>query len=235
MTERQQRFCIWAGVGFAPIFFTGFWVVAQFIPPPAPSRGAASITRMFAEDRDRIRIGLWITTGASPLLAFYVAAITHQIRRICGPGSPVATAQAIAGCCIILEFIFPLLVWQTAAYRADRSPDLVLMLNDLAWLPFVGIVGTFIAQTVCVAYAVFTDRSDDPLLPRWVAYLSIWAALGVASGSLVVFTQHGPFAWNGILAWWLLVVAFFIWFVAMAWLMLRATRLEGQRPQEVAA
>jgi hypothetical protein len=224
VTERQQRFCIWAGVGFAPLFFLGFALVAQFVPPPSPSKTAAEITRMFAEDRDRIRIGLWITTAASPLLAFYVAALTHQIRRISGPGSPIATAQSIAGCCIVLEFIFPLLVWQTAAYRGTRDPDLVLLLNDLAWLPFVGIVGTYIAQTVCIAYAVLTDEHAEPVLPRWTAYLNLWAALGVASGSLVVFTQEGPFAWNGILAWWVLVFAFFVWFVVMAWQMLRASR-----------
>jgi len=223
VTERQQRFCIWAGVGFAPVFFVGFWLVAKFIPPPSPDKSAEEIARMFADDRDRIRVGLWITTAGSALLAFYVTAITHQLRRIAGPQSPLATAQAIAGTCIILEFIFPLLVWQTAAYRGDRDPDLVLLLNDLAWLPFVGIVGTYIVQTICVAIVVLGDRSADPLIPRWAAYLNLWAAFGVSSGSLVVFAHRGPFAWNGILAWWLLVFAFFVWFVTMAWLMHRAS------------
>lgn len=48
---------------------------------------------MFSEDRDRIRVGIWIATGAAPLLGFFVAAMSHQIRRIAGPDTPLATAQ----------------------------------------------------------------------------------------------------------------------------------------------
>src|SRR3984957_4196979 len=124
MTERQQRVCIWAGITFAPLFFVGFWVFAGFIPPPSPGMSAEAVARMFAEGRGRIRTGLWIATAAAPFLAFFVAALTHQIRRIGGSESPLATAQLIAGSCLILEFIFPQLVWQTAAYRSERSPEM---------------------------------------------------------------------------------------------------------------
>ena len=224
MTERQQRFCVWAGFAFAPIFAIGFWAIAGFIPPPSPSMDAAAVAQMFAENRNRIRIGIWIATAAAPLLAFYVAALTYQVRRIAGSDSPLATAQTIAGSCLILEFLFPQLVWQTAAYRSERSAEMVQMLNDLAWLPYVGIVGTAMAQMAIIAIAVLQDRRSEPLLPRWSAYVCIWAALGVCSGSLVVFTKTGPLAWNGLLSWYLLCVAFFTWMVTMTWLMLRASR-----------
>ena len=235
MTERQQRVCIWAGISFAPIFVIGFGLVAGFIPPPAPSMSADAVARLFSEDRTRIRIGIWIACAAAPLLAFFVAALTHQIRRIAGADSPLATAQLIAGSCLILEFLFPQLVWQTAAYRAERSPEMLQMLNDLAWLPYVGIVGTAMAQMAIIALVVFQDPRPKPLLPRWCAYLNIWTALGVASGSLVVFVHSGPLAWNGILAWWVLCVSFFVWMVAMTWLMLRASRIaEATEPASVA-
>jgi hypothetical protein len=186
---------------------------------------AEAVARMFAEGRGRIRIGIWIACAAAPFLAFFVAALTHQIRRIAGNDSPLATAQLIAGSCLILEFLFPQLVWQTAAYRSERSPETIQMLNDLAWLPYVGIVGTAMIQMVIIAIVVFQDRRPQPLLPRWCAYLNIWTALGVAPGSFVVFVHNGPLAWNGILAWWVLCVSFFVWMVAMTWLMLRASRI----------
>jgi hypothetical protein len=234
MIERHQRFGVWAGIGFAPVFALGFAVVAGFIPPPSPHMTADEVRRLFLEDRDRIRVGMWIATAAAPLLAFYVAALSHQIRRIAGP-SPLATAQLVAGACLLLEFIFPQMVWQTAAYRAERSAAIVQTLNDLAWLPYVGVVGTAMAQMVIVAIVVFLDRRDEPLLPRWSAYLCLWCAMGVASGSLVVFTTKGPFAWNGVLAWYLLCVAFFVWMVTMTWLMLRAShRAEASETQAAA-
>ncbi|MFE2998631.1 hypothetical protein ACFXG4_26960 [Nocardia sp. NPDC059246] len=224
MTERQQRFCVWAGFGFAPLFLIGFWIVAGFIPPPSPNWDATTVAHMFAGKRNRIRIGIWIATAAAPLLAFYVAALTHQIRRIAGSDSPLATAQTVAGSCLLLEFIFPQLAWQTAAYRSGRSAEMVQLLNDLAWLPYVGIVGTAMVQMAIMAIVVLLDRRSEPLLPRWSAYLCIWSAIGVASGSLVVFTKTGPFAWNGLIAWYLLCVSFFAWMVTMTWGMLRASR-----------
>lgn len=84
MTERQQRLCVWGGLTFAPLFFVGFWLFAGFIPPPAPGVSADAVAQMFAEGRGRIRIGIWIACAAAPFLAFFVAALTHQIRRIVG-------------------------------------------------------------------------------------------------------------------------------------------------------
>jgi hypothetical protein len=234
MTERQQRVCVWAGIGFAPVFLIGFALVAGFIPPPSPGMTADEVARMFSEERDRIRIGIWIATGAAPLLAFFVAALTHQIRRIAGSDSPLATAQTVAGSCLILEFLFPQLVWQTAAYRSGRSAETIQMLNDLAWLPYVGIVGTAMAQMAIIALVVFQDRRPKPLLPRWSAYLNIWAAFGVLSGSLVVFVHSGPLAWNGILAWYVLCCSFFVWMVTMTWLMLRASRVAEAAAPDIA-
>lgn len=223
MHERHQRLCIWLGIAFMPIFLIGL-LIAGWLPPPSPGDDAAEITRMYSEDRDRIRVGVWVLTAAAPLLAFYVAALSHQLRRIVGAGSPLITAQTAAGTCLILEFIFPQLVWQTAAYRSERDADTVLMLNDLGWLPYIGVVGTAIAQMVIIAIAVFQDERPEPVLPRWSAYLNLWAALGVAAGSFCVFTQSGPLAWNGILSWWVLAVSFFIWMVTMTVLMRGVSR-----------
>jgi hypothetical protein len=133
---------------------------------------------------------------------------------------------------LILEFLFPQLVWQTAAYRRERSPETIQMLNDLAWLPYVGIIGTAMVQMAIIAIVVFGDHRPQPLLPRWSAYLNIWTALGVAPGSFVVFVHNGPLAWNGILAWWVLCVSFFVWMVAMTWLMLRASRIAERAEAE---
>jgi hypothetical protein len=234
MTEHQQRLCVWGGITFAPVFLVGFALVAGFVPPPAPGMSADAVARMFAEERGRIRTGIWIACAAAPFLAFFVAALTHQIRRIAGSDSPLATAQLIAGSCLILEFLFPQLVWQTAAYRSGRSPEIIQMLNDLAWLPFVGIVGTAMIQMAIIAVVVFGDHRPQPLLPRWCAYLNIWTALGVAPGSFVVFVHSGLLAWNGILAWWVLCVSFFVWMVAMTWLMLRASRIVERTQAESA-
>tara|TARA_B110000503_G_scaffold135852_1_gene217146 strand:- start:414 stop:1118 length:705 start_codon:yes stop_codon:yes gene_type:complete len=220
--ESHQRFCIYAGLIFAPLICAGL-MIAGFFVPPLPSMDANAVAAMFAEDRTGIRIGILITTLAAPFLAFYNAALSHQIRRIAGGLTPLATAQTIAGACLLLEFIFPQMLWQAAAYRTDRAPEIVQVLNDVAWLCYVGVDGTAIVQMLVVALAILQDKRSEPLIPRWCGYLSLWSALGIFGGSFCVFVKSGPLAWNGIISWWLLVTAFFIWMLVMSWQMLLAS------------
>jgi hypothetical protein len=222
MIEAHQRLCVWVGLLFLPLFWLGL-VVAGWFPPPTPHMSADEVLRMFDEDRNSIRIGVWILTAASPVLGFFGAALSHQIRRSVG-ASPLAVAQALAAACIILEFIFPQMIWQAGAFRAQRSADLVQLCYDIGWLMYMGVVGTAMMQMILCGIAVLSDRRAEPLVPRWVAFVCFWAALGVSGGSFCVFTQSGPLAWNGLIAFWLLAVSFFIWMLTMSWAMLRASR-----------
>lgn len=223
MIERHQRLCVWAGFAFAPLLVGGL-VISGFFTPPSPALGAEAIALMFDQDRTSIRIGIWIATAAAPFLAFYVAALSHLIRQIAQGHTPLITAQTIAGTCLLLEFIFPQMVWQTAAFRPERSVEMVQLLNDVAWLCYVGVVGTAVAQMLILAIAILQDPRAQPLVPRWCAFLCLWCAVGISGGGFCVFVKTGPIAWNGLIAWWLLVVSFFIWMAVMALQMLSVSR-----------
>ncbi len=222
MIERHQRLCVWIGLAFLPLFWLGL-LVAGWFPPPSPDMSADQVMHMFDEDRTAIRTGVWILTAAAPLLAFFGAALTHQIRRSIG-ASPLAGAQTLVAACLILEFIFPQLIWQAGAFRVERDAQLVQLCYDIGWLMYIGVVGTAMVQMALCGIAIMSDRRAEPLVPRWVAYVCFWAALGVAGGSFCVYTRTGPIAWNGVIAFWLLAVAFFIWQLTMSWAMLRASR-----------
>lgn len=223
-TETHQRLSIWLGLAFLPLFWLGL-VIAGWFPPPSPGLTVTQVQQMFASDRGRIRVGVLILTTAAPLLGFYGAALTHQIRRNLGADSPLATAQSLVAACLILEFIFPQMIWQAGAFRSERSPELVQLCYDLGWLMYIGVVGTAMVQMVLCGIAILGDRNPEPLLPRWTAYICFWSALGVAGGSFCIFFQNGPLSWNGVIAFWLLAVAFFVWMLTMSWGMLRASRI----------
>jgi Domain of unknown function (DUF4386) len=227
MTEAHQRLCIWVGLIFLPLFWLGL-MVAGWFPPPTPDMTASNVARMFTEDRTRIRIGVLILTSAAPLLACYGAALTHQIRRSVGAMSPLATAQSLVAACLILEFIIPQMIWQAGAFRADRNPELVQLCYDIGWLMYIGVVGTAIVQMLLCGLAILQDRRPRPLIPRWAAYVCFWSGIGVAGGSFCVFTRTGPIAWNGLIAFWLLAVAFFVWMLTMSAMMLRASRIPAE-------
>jgi hypothetical protein len=221
-----QRLCVYAGLLMIPAFFLGLGVLARWIPPPAPGTSATDLAALFEANRTGIRVGLWVTCMGCALLAPFFAVMTTQVRRVEGRRSPLATTQAISAACAVLEFIFPLFAWQAAAYRPERDPALVQLMFDLGWLPFLGIVSTFVVQVLAVAVAILRDPRDEPIFPRWGAYLQVFVAFGVSGGSCVVFFQDGPLAWDGLIAWWLLVAAFFVWMIGTAWLLLRAIGTE---------
>jgi hypothetical protein len=183
---------------------------------------------------------MFISTAVGALLCFLFAVIATQLKRIEGRHSTLMYVQIIAGACTVLEFILPPLFWQNAAFRVDRAAATVQTLNDLAWLPFLGITGTLIAQQVVIAIATLRDKRADPILPRWTGYANLWAALAIVPASFVVFTHTGPLAWNGILAWWLVLVDFFLWMCLIAYSMHHAinqqTREEtSQSPEPTVA
>jgi hypothetical protein len=224
MNTRVQRICAWCGPLLAVLFFLGFWIIADFIPPPSPNDSAQQVADRFREHANSIRFGLLLTMYAGVLSIPWVAAISLQLKRIEGQFSPLAYTQFGLGMALPLEFIVPIYFWLTAAYRSDRSPETIQTLNDLGWLPFTGLVYTIVLQALVVGFAVLLDKREKPIFPRWFGYFSLWAALLFCPAGFDVFFKDGPLAWNGLLAWWVLVVSFFVWLVVLSVVLLAAIR-----------
>jgi hypothetical protein len=222
MSFSAQRMCVWSGPLFAALFFLGFWVLAGFMPPPSPLATAQQTADLFARDRVRIRLGLYVTTAASSLLAPWAAVITEQLKRIEGRYAPLASTQLACGVLLVPLLNLPGMLWLTAAYRSDRDLDGIRTLNDFAWLLFTGVFSTLVIQVAAIGVAVLQDRGGAPLFPRWVGYFNIWVAVGFVPAGFVVFTQVGPFAWNGLLSFWVPIVVVFCWIAVMTRVLLRA-------------
>lgn len=228
--NRGQVACAWCGPVMTAGFFVGLLLLARFIPPPSPAAGADQIAAMFRENTTGIRIGLFIAMLATGLLCPFYAAIAVQMRDIEGRWSALSLTQAVAGACSCLEIVLPLMIWQAAAFRPERDPATTQTLNDLAWLPFLGLTTTVIIQNVVLAVVVLRDPRQRPLLPRWYGYTNLWVALGIVPAGFIVFFKTGPLAWDGLLAWWLPVAVFFCWIILTAVLLHRSARA-GQNVQ----
>jgi hypothetical protein len=93
-------------------------------------------------------------------------------------------------------------------------------MNDTAWLMFVGLIATGLVQVLTIAVAALRDKRVEPVFPRWVGYFNVWVAAMFCPAGLIVFFHNGPFAWNGIFSFWLLLVSFTLWLVVMTWVLL---------------
>ncbi|MEA2172028.1 MAG: hypothetical protein QOF76_5328 [Solirubrobacteraceae bacterium] len=221
MALRWQRAFAWCGPVLMVFFLLGFGPIAKFLPPPSPHDSVAHTASFYADNATRIHLGLWITTFAAALFAPWVVAITMQMRRIEGRSTPLSFLQLALGAIFVLEFIFPLMIWQAAAFRPGSSPEITARLNDLGWLMFVGVVSTGVLQAIVIGLGILFDEHDEPVFPRWVGYVNLWCALLFMPGGLCVFFKSGPFAYNGLLAWWLLLVGFAVWMIVMSVALLR--------------
>jgi hypothetical protein len=225
MNARAQRLCAWSGVVCLVVFFLGFWIIAGFIPPPSPKLTGEQLSDLFTTDKVRIRLGMIFSIFASALLASWAAAISTQMRKMEGTHSALAYTNLAVGALFVLEFIFSLVIWESMTYR-PRDPQVLLAMNDTAWLLFVCITSTPMLQAAVMGIAVLSDKSATPVFPRWAGYLDFWVAVLFIPGTVAVFFQDGPFAWNGLFTWYLPLGVFTVWMVVNTKLTLDAIGTE---------
>jgi hypothetical protein len=197
------------------LFLVGFWFVAGLVPPPSPHDSARKIAHLYQTHTNQLRLGLLITMVASALCLPFVALITVQLKRIEGRFSVLSYTQLISGATTCLLLTFPLMIMTAAAFRPGRDPQLILLINDLAWIPFVMVFPPIVVECISIAVAVMGDKAAKPVFPRWVAYYNLWTAFLFLPAGLLTFFKHGPFAWNGLLAFWMALVVFGAWFGVM--------------------
>jgi hypothetical protein len=206
-------------LGFVLIF--GALLAAGWFPLPAAHHTAAYIGRYYRDHADGIRLGAVLLTAGAALFAPLAAVIAVQLKRIEGEFSPLAYLELGMGSASPLAISITSFFWWTAAFRPDRDPVVTQSWNDAGWLCLTAVIFIFDMQLLAIAVAILTDRSDRPMFPRWLAYLTIWAALLLLPSLLCIWLKHGAFAWNGIASLYLAFVAVGVWVVAMIVKLLR--------------
>jgi hypothetical protein len=124
------------------------------------------------------------------------------------------------------------LPWCVAAFR-PHSPEIIQVLNDLGFITMLTATPAVGVQVLAVGLAVLADKRAQPVFPRWVAHASFVCALGLQGGLLLVLTQTGPFAWDGVIAG-LLPFIFFPWCILMTPLLLRAIKQQEAEEADIA-
>jgi hypothetical protein len=224
---KLQRIGAWGGVVMLALFFVTFMLIGGLVPPLSPTSSAHDIAQFFIDNKLRVRLGIALTLLAAVVALPFLAVICLRVRRVEGRWGMLAVTQLFAGVIFVPGFLFPLMVLATAAFRPEhRSPEITQALNDVFWLMFVGIVGSLIVQAVVLTVATFIDRTEPSTFPRWFGYLNIWYAILATPGGAVVLFNDGPLAWNGVFAFWISLVAFGAWMIAVTVVLLRSVSAE---------
>lgn len=227
-----QRFAVWCGPAFLILYLIFFVFVAGFVPPIAPSKTGAEVLEFFAAHRVRIQVGQIGALIMSTLLFPFFTIISREIARIERSrtrGLPVlAMMQFGGGALLVVYFQLCSMIWLILSYRPDLDPAMARVLNDAAWLIFVMVFPSYVMQMLCMAIAAFRDPREHPTWPRWTGYLNLWVALAGAGGGIAVFFTSGPFAWNGVIGFYVPIAVFAVWLGAMTYVLLNGLAMNRE-------
>ncbi|BDY33276.1 hypothetical protein [Mycolicibacterium mageritense] len=224
----DQWICWWTIPVFYVIFGLIFVVLTRVMPPPRPDINQDQIVAFFADHAPTIRIGfallmffIGFTGVANGLIALQIKRMT--VAPVFAYGYIAALVVGAVPGCLMAAFSF-----LAAAFRPERDPHIIAMLYDLALLSFVGSLGCFCTQNMVLALAIFLDRNG--VLPKWLAYMSIWMIVTeLLAGPVFIFTS-GPLAWNGSISFYLGTVVFVVWQTSIIYLLFMT--IKRQSPDE---
>lgn len=227
MNIRSQRIGVYSGYIFMVTLLIGFAWIAGFFPPPSPNSSAVEIQNLMQHDTLRIRFGMLVSLLSSAFLLPWAATVVTQVRRVeRGRHTPITYLQIIGFGAYVILFVYPEMIWATAAYRPEDPAELVRKFNDMAWLGFVCIVSTGMMQMLALGYVILQDKRPEPIFPRWFGYFNVWIAFMFIPADIIFFFKTGPFAWNGVFGFGLSFAAFFLWTALVTVMMGRAVNAQ---------
>lgn len=106
----------------------------------------------------------------------------------------------------------PLVGWGVAAYSPDRPIEITNAIHEYTTLLFVTCCQFFTFLFIPLVVISLTTNGKNSPFPRWYGYFSFWAWLIMEAGALPFLFKGGPFAWDGLVPFWIPVGVFVTWF-----------------------
>jgi hypothetical protein len=234
MNTTDQRICLWLVPVFAALLVVAFGIFPGFFPPMSPTMTAEEVATFYRDHVGAIRASMIIVNLCGISFIPFFMVIVVQMQRMGNPSRAFAYSYLSAAASGATLFALADLAWLIAAFRPERDPQLTQLLNDLAWIAFITPVGFIIAQNLCLALAIFMDARRTPVFPRWVGHFNIASALLMTPGAFAMMFMHGPFAWDGLLAFWVRIGSYCLYLAVMFFVVRSAINQQASEERVVA-
>ncbi|MBA3741880.1 hypothetical protein [Sporichthya sp.] len=216
LSSRTQVVCAWTSI--VCILLSGLaFVIADFIPPPKADASAQDIADFYANHTGRIRAGLLLMFISWAGWGTLVACIATQMQRIEGVRPIMTNILMLSGGAAWMFVLLPTIVLTVAAYRPERSPEITQTLHDLDWISAFFPFLVFAMFATAMAVAIFQDPGPNPVFPRWLAYVNIWAEALFIPAAALIFFHSGVFSYHGMFPFWIPLLVFGGWVLLLAW------------------
>lgn len=209
-----ERAAAWCGLVYLMLFGMGWLILARFMPPIAPTESAVEVARQFQERHVSLMLAsVFMMCSTWPLVA--VSALMVLITRKIEGGVGMLTLMMgfTLATYLVMNFYTPF-SFSLAAFRPDRAPELVQYASDYGFLQFMGGIPMFVGVWALSAYGILVvSPRENPIVPRWFGYFNMWATILYLPELLVFFFKTGPFAWDGLVGFWIPAIIFIVYFL----------------------
>ncbi len=221
MITKGQKILLWTTPVAGAFFLLAYVMFPPFTATMSPTMTPEQVAAFFKENLAQIRgVVIFVNVIGATLLPLF-AMIVVQMLRVVNSSPAFAYAYMISTGVGITCFILADFAWGVAAFRPDRDPQLISLLNDMAWIFFTAPVGCLIAQNICLAGAIYLDERPEPVFPRWVAHFNLVTALLFAPAALSLVNKTGPLAWDGSISFSLRLLTFAAYVAVMFFVLLK--------------
>jgi len=213
-----------------------YFTITQMMPPPNADKTQAEVVEFLVSYGPGIRFGFGFMMVSLAFLVWANGLIAWLIMRMSVPYAKAwGYAYMVAMCgggftgAYMSGFTLSL-----AAMRPDRDPELSQLLYDITYLSFDGTMGFFLFGSLIWTVVILTDKSR--IFPKWFGYTCIWNFTTEFLVSTAMIVQDGPFAWDGVIAFYIDTVVYIFWQIIYAVVLFQAIRrvdvpMDGMRIQ----
>ena len=212
----------WSGVVFVVTFTFTFGYLGHTLPQPfSPAASAQDLAQLYVKHLWDLRLGWALSLVFISLYMPWSAQISMLMKEIEKHSRVLTWTQLISGALTVYVVSWGMLCWGVATYRPERSAEITQMLNDIGWLSLETQWMITTVQMCAVAIVGLCDKRPNPTFPKWCCWLSIFCGWTFAPASLTFYFKSGPFAWNGVLSYYIPYAAWLVWALVLSYYMIK--------------
>lgn len=228
LTARAQTMLVYWAWGFASAYFMAYYFLIKLLPLPPATLSATDVADFYLRNSGQIRLGAAICSWTGAFTIPLAIVIALQMARI-EKGFPIWSIVQLAGGVMMSVFtVLPPMFWGVAAFTPTRPAEITLVLHEFGNLAFIATDQYFIFQFIGLAVVcLMRSTVENNPFPRWMGYLSLWAAFTIEIGVAAFLPKTGPFAWNGLFVYWIPIIMYGVWFMSMSINLLRSLKTQA--------
>jgi hypothetical protein len=215
----------WCGPVCIALYLVFWGILGHNIPPPSPSYNAQElIANYYGPYHDQILIGMVAASAVGILYLPWSCQLSNIMRREEHSVPVLSNIELLGGAITAWLLAECAAMWAHAAHYGTSNPELTEMLWRESWFIFDLTYMITTMQMVGAGIYALTDKSRNPVFPRWTGWWAIAGGLTYVPLSLVAYITDGPFAWNGLWNFWTVWSAWVTWFVIDNFYLMRYLR-----------